>query len=246
METPVVEAFPAAPLSREPFSAGGVLSQAFSVWSSNLPLFAGSTALLLLPTLLLPAVNPAAPSTMVWSGVYILYASLVSLVVSGAFIFGVVQQLRGQKVSPGELIKAGTQNAIPLLATGLVTGLMVVGGYLLLLVPGILLSLRWMLVSPVVVMEPDANPRKRSSALTEGHRGSLFGLIILVTIVGGILGGVVGAILGNQSLLARFIERVVDTSLTSSFQAVLYGSAYYALRVEKEGVDIEQLASVFD
>ncbi len=246
METPVVEALPAVPLSREPFSVGAVLSRTFSVWSANLPVFAGSTAVLLLPALLLPEMRPDAPSTLIWTIIYGLYVGLVSLVISGAFIFGVVQQLRGKKVTPGEMVAAGTRNMLPLIGTGVVTGLMILGGYLLLIVPGILFTLRWMLVSPVVVMEPDANPRKRSSVLTEGHRGALFGMIILVAVVGAVLGSVMGAILGNASLVARLVQLVFNTALTSSFQAVLYGCAYYALRVEKEGVDVEQLAAVFD
>ena len=192
METPVVEALPAVPLSREPFSVGAVLSRTFSVWSANLPVFAGSTAVLLLPALLLPEMRPDAPSTLIWTIIYGLYVGLVSLVISGAFIFGVVQQLRGKKVTPGELVAAGTRNMLPLIGTGIVTGLMILGGYLLLIVPGILFTLRWMLVSPVVVMEAGANPRKRSSVLTEGHRGALFGMIILVAVVGAVLGAVMG------------------------------------------------------
>jgi hypothetical protein len=245
METPV-EALPAVPLSREPFSVGAVLGRSFSVWSANLPIFAGSTAVLMLPSLLLPPVRAESPASALWSGVYGLYAGLVSLVISGAFIFAVVQQLRGKKVSPAELVAAGTRNLLPLIGTGIVTGLMIMGGFLLLLVPGIILALRWMLVSPVVVMEPDADPRKRSADLTDGHRWELFGLLVLVSIVSMVLGGVMGAVLGTESLVARFVELVINTALTSSFQAVLYGCAYYALRVEKEGVDVEQLAAVFD
>jgi multisubunit Na+/H+ antiporter MnhG subunit len=95
-------------------------------------------------------------------------------------------------------------------------------------------------------MEPGADPRKRSAALTEGHRWPLFGMFILISVASSVLAVVIVAIVGNESFLARVMLLVVDTALTSSFQAVLYGCAYYALRVAKEGVDIEQLAAVFD
>jgi hypothetical protein len=175
--------------------------------------------------------------------------ALLNFLVTGAFTYAVVERLRGRKVDLRRTISVGFANYGPLLGTSITTGLMVGLAALLCIVPGVLLWLRWMLCIPVVVVEGKRGDaaRTRSEALTVGHRDGLFGMLVLMTIISGLLGGVVGFTFGRtDSLLHRLLARVVLTSLQATFMAVLYAVTYFQLRSEKEGLDIDQLAAVFE
>ena len=86
----------------------------------------------------------------------------------------------------------------------------------------------------------------RSSMLTKGHRWKVFGLwlvIMLVTAVGaGMLGGIgyaTGPIVGG-------LLKLIWGALAGAFNAIMVVVAYHDLRVVKEGVDTDHIASVFD
>ena len=68
----------------------------------------------------------------------------------------------------------------------------------------------------------------------------------LITVVGGaIVGGVVGVVAGiNSSLFLIPVWAFV--ALSQAFTACVVATLYYYLRRDKEGVDIHQIAAVFD
>ena len=82
--------------------------------------------------------------------------------------------------------------------------------------------------------------------MTKSHRWKLFGLALLLIIpsLGSSLielglAAVAGPIVG---LIGRLIWR----EILAAFAAVVVAVTYHDLRVVKEGVDIEQIAVVFD
>jgi hypothetical protein len=85
-----------------------------------------------------------------------------------------------------------------------------------------------------------------SSFLTKGYRWQVFGTLLLI-LVGGI---VLGAILGMVFVLTGRIGLLISTqalgAIISSFNGVLVSVFYYELRVAREGIDIDKIASVFD
>jgi hypothetical protein len=133
----------------------------------------------------------------------------------------------------------------PLLGTSIPTGTMVCLAGLFCILPGVMLWLRWMLCIPAVVVEGKRGgaARDRSEALTAGHRAGLFGMVVITVVLGGLVGLAFGT---KDSLLHRFFARVVLMSVSGTFMAVLYAVTYFQLRSEKEGLDIDQLATVFE
>jgi len=133
----------------------------------------------------------------------------------------------------------------PLVGTAIGTGLLTLLLFIALFFPGVYASIRWMLVSPIVVAENADDPRQRSSFLTEGHRGELFGMLALLW--GGlvIVAVLLAVVLPDEDTVLGNAVILVPSAVFISFRAVLEGVTYSLLRSEKEGVDLEQLTAVF-
>jgi hypothetical protein len=69
---------------------------------------------------------------------------------------------------------AGFRNWGRLFVTNLVAGLFIFLGCIAFVVPGVLLSIRYSLIDPVVVFERSPAPRQRSTELTVGRRWQIF------------------------------------------------------------------------
>jgi hypothetical protein len=87
----------------------------------------------------------------------------------------------------------------------------------------------------------------RSAFLTKGNRWRIFGILFLIFVVLVVIGGLIGffgARIGGMTMVT--ILQYPLEAIAGAFNAVALGVLYYQLRVAKEGVDIEKIASVFD
>ena len=232
--------------ARETFSVGSAISRSFSVWSRNIVFFVGVSLLAYVPLLLLAPTTPTSlPGWGLWL-VGIVLSSILSYVVQGLVTYSVLEQLRGRAPSANESVARGWARAGPLFAQALFTGILLFGAALALVIPAIILAVRWSLLAPVVVAENAEDPRARSAVLTAGHRWAIFGVMFLFLLAAMVLGAIFGAIFGRGGgILSTVLGQTVPSALALSVTAVLYTVIYYQLRSEKEGIDIEQLTAVF-
>jgi hypothetical protein len=87
----------------------------------------------------------------------------------------------------------------------------------------------------------------RSRELTKGHRWKIFGLVLLLFIVSSMVSVLVGLILRPAgSMIVTFLGNLVWSAISGAYFATTVAVSYHDLRVAKEGIDIEQIASVFD
>jgi hypothetical protein len=87
----------------------------------------------------------------------------------------------------------------------------------------------------------------RSAQLTKGYRWRIFGLILLMFIVSIIASVVIELLLtpfGN--IIVSFLASLAWSAIWGAFYAIVVAVSYHDLRVAKEGMDIEQIAAVFD
>ncbi len=243
LPAPVLEATPG-------FSVGSVLSRGFSVWASNLTLFLGVSFVCYLPLLLIPTVDPADPGgAWLILCVTIVLQTLIGSIVSGAVIRGVFEQLRGSRSGFADSLQVAFRAVWRILGTTFAAGIITMLFTFLLIVPGLVKACSYYVAIPASVVEgTDAfESLSRSRKLAEGYRWHIFGILLVGALLGLIIGGVAGVVLRSltgpvQALLVTVIPR----ALVGSLSAVFSGVAYYQLRVAKEGIDIEQLAAVFD
>jgi hypothetical protein len=170
------------------------------------------------------------------------------LLSSGAVMFGVVQELRGRTFSAADSIRIVLRRLLPMLGLAICMIVTVLLGIAAVVVPGFILNCMFYVAMPVCVAEETGvfASMARSRRLTKGYRWQAFG-VILLTLVGGLALGLIAdtvfAVIGRTgTLIADAAARVIINSFTGVLDSVFY----YELRVAKEGVDIDKIASVFD
>jgi hypothetical protein len=169
-----------------------------------------------------------------------------------------VQALRGRQVSIGECLSEGLKRLGPALGVAILAGIGIAVGMVLLVVPGLILATMWAAAVPVAVVEQlgVTASLSRSSELTRERRWRVFGAILVAGIisilVGGVIGGILGLFGGVSGVTGAFqaapfaIVIWIVTAMTQAFSACVFATVYYFLRRDKEGIDIHQIASVFD
>jgi hypothetical protein len=200
----------------------------------------------------------------------------LGLLVSGTVVFGVFQQLRGRHATAMESFAKGLRALPSILGVGLLFllalggGLMVFGALvfataavlgpfaffvlLFLLVPLIGIPCGLFVAVPAAVVERSGSlgAIRRSWDLTRGSRLKIFLIVVILLLLAsfavgftvGIVGGIIAG--GSSVALIAAIVGALSQVLTSSLVAVAAAVVYHDLRLAKEGIGIEELASVFD
>jgi hypothetical protein len=99
----------------------------------------------------------------------------------GALVYALFQIKLGKTVKFKEAITVGFKKWYSLFTARFVAGLRVMLGLIALVIPGIILIVRYSLIEAAVIVENKgtADSRSRSIALTEGRRWQIFGAAIL-------------------------------------------------------------------
>jgi hypothetical protein len=236
------------------FRVGRVFSRTSSVLSRNLLIFFVVTVVANLPgTLLLKNATDAAAAPGRAAGLAFLGAFL-TLVLStfsqAVVLYGAFQDMRGKRVSLGESLKVGLSRLPAIIGLAILMSLGIGFGFVLLIIPGLILFTMWFVATPACVVERlgPFDSMARSSQLTKGHRWKILGLFIVLAMGGAIVSGVVDYVLedvvGSASL--TLIGGLLWNGVWGAFYAIAAVVTYHDLRVAKEGTDIEQIAAVFD
>lgn len=192
-------------------------------------------------------------------GVLILIGGVL---LQGALTYATVQDQNNRRAGFGEILSKGLAAVLPLIGLAIVMGIALFCGFLLLIVPGVIMALAWSVATPVLVVERKGifGSMGRSADLTRNYRGSILLLAIVYWVLTIIAGLVVGAIiaavfvlgLGAGAMQDPFVA-AIEAGLISLLQGAssLIGAAglaalYCELRAIKEGVGAQTLASVFD
>jgi len=236
-------------------SIGDVLGKTFSIFFSNLLPFALLTGVAMSPLLILEGYTsavvktPGAPSpqTLVPLLLLVLLSVFCPYLATGAITYGVFQQLRGKDATIGDCLGRGLSALLPVLGLAIVQGVAVTLGLMLCLIPGLLLALRWAVAVPAMVTERTGvgESLSRSTYLTDGSRGEVFGVLFVLGLLQFGSGFAVGLLKVKNPILGLTLsafQSLFTVGLSATGTAVMY----YRLRSLRESIDVDQLASVFD
>jgi FtsH-binding integral membrane protein len=233
------------------FRVGEILNRTFAVLSRNLLPFCVVTAIAYLPNLLLlegqnAGQDPGRVAGMVAIGVVL---SLVLAALSQAIVlFGAFEDMRGRPVDIIASLKVGLARFFPVVGVALLVGLFTALAAILLIFPAFIVMTMLFVAMPVCIVER-LGPVKslgRSSALTKGYRWRIFGLWLVVLLATGVGSGMLGGIGYATGPIVGGLLKLVWGALAGAFNAIMVVVAYHDLRVVKEGVDTDRIASVFD
>jgi hypothetical protein len=213
------------------------LSEVFSIY--------GSQAAVLLPVAFGLFVLVAVISGLLSGSILgALVAFAVSIVVTTLYQGMVVQLVRDvqdgrRDSSVGDLLRSAAPVVVPLIAAGLLAGLGIMIGFILLVVPGLILLTIWAVIAPVIVVERTGvlEAFGRSRELVRGNGWRVFGVIVavlLISIVVGIVLGAIGAGVADDSDVTRIVSDLIGSTITAPISALVASVLYFRLRAIKE------------
>jgi hypothetical protein len=233
---------------------GTLVRRAFALYSEHFPKFmrlslvAHVPVLLLLPVLLLfAAYEKTMPFGLKVTGAILLgFVQMVINFLSAAFIVGMTALMVTQlHVAPLRPLRLRTPLAVlrrrlrPYLKTSLAVTLRIMLGYVLLVVPGLVMTVRYAVYGPVVLLEglEGKAARFRARALAGRSWRTVIALTALQLCIPMVIGAVTGALAGDQHAntngqvvfsvrglagLIAPLANIVVVPLTSITMALLY------------------------
>jgi hypothetical protein len=219
------------------FSVVNVLRTSLRVFGSNFVGFLLIALAVYAPVLALRVWFPqgAWELFMVFGGI------LLNTVIAAAVTYGVIMELHGTRPSLVRCVTIGVSQPFGVLGVVALSALAIVGGLLLLVVPGIVVVLMLYVVVPVAVIERPGvmAALRRSRELTDGYKGAL--LVIVVALQLGTYGA--NEMLGDILPVSTFVVEYVVEAIVGVFSAVTAAVAYTLLRQTREGTQVPELAT---
>lgn len=247
------------------FSISGVLSTSLSVYGRNFIPFTIVALLFQVPILLIqlfanPLADPAAPNPIAtnpggffgYLGLTMVAGAVFNGLTTATLVYGSFQDLRGQRAGIGECFARAVAVLLTIVLGALAYSIVMSLGMALLLIPGLIILVTYWLYAPAIVVERlgVGGAFTRSADLTRGKRWPIFGLMLIYGIALYAVSFGVTLILAQSGALNTYTNITVLTFVLNTIvgASMSIGSAvtYYYLRVDKEGIDIDDIAKLFD
>jgi hypothetical protein len=256
-----------------PLSTGELLDRTFSLYRGNFVLFLGIFALPHLAVLAFqivaivlqsPGLQPSRVfSALAWTWGAILFSIVVTSAAHAATVIAVSHVYLDRPASILDSfakVKGQIGGVIWLsISVGFLVGLACIA----LIVPGVLLAVRWSLAVPAKVLEnkTTGEAMSRSSELSKGNRGRIFVIWILFVVLNICfslllqwpvkLAAGVGGIVGLQHAtiawrVASLVATFASECLVGPLATIAFSLVYYDERVRKEAFDMQLMMSTLD
>src|SRR6185437_1600913 len=210
----------------QPISPGAVVSRIWEIYRDQFAVLIG-TALILFGlefvlVLLIPGATIAL--TILFIALGVLYQGIVVELVQD------IQDGRRDH-SIGELIRSVEPVFWPLVAVSILFGLGVGIGFILLIIPGLILMVIWSVVAPVTVLERPGPFAAfgRSRELVRGNGWQVFGVIVLVFLAVAAISLGVGVVTSSFGSLGHALVQWVINSALAPVTALSASVLYFEL-----------------
>lgn len=244
----------------EPMTTGMILDRSFRVYMQNFALMVALSAIVNVPLLLFSVGVPflqganivfACLGALVAAITFLVSMFIIAPLVTGAATKAVGERFLGNEITAFAALKFAWGYVFTLLLVQIVVGLIMIVGFLLLIVPGIIWMLSYSVVAPIIVLEKSrdgAAIRNRSWHLVKGHRWKAFGILVVVLVAQFLPSSVsflIQASFGLESPVAGAVGNLISGIaglLTYPLNPIAFTLLYYDLRIRKEGFDLEMLS----
>jgi hypothetical protein len=191
-------------------------------------------------------------ATQLWTIVAIIvFGFLAAIVTVGALSKCLLDAYTGHPTDWRHSVRFAADRLGPLAWLAILSGVLLTIAYVLIVIPGIYLTVCWLVAVPVLMFEGlgGFGALRRSRELVRGHWWTIFGAvlvgivsIIAVSIVLGlILGGIANSGHISVILVVSGLGRIVAAVVTYPIVAAISAVVYIELRRRNEGVAPESL-----
>ena len=209
---------------------GGVIRRVLNIYVDQASVLMPAAAVVFVFTGIIAALLVVASPALA------LVALLIDLV-AGTLFTGMVVELVAdvqdgrRDSSPGQLLRAVTPVLGQLILVGIIAAIGIVIGFILIIIPGLILITIWSVAAPVVVLE---NPgafaaRSRSRELVRGNGWQVFGVILVLYIVVGVVSFIIEAAADSAGSGAGIVVRVIIGVLTAPLASLAAAVLYFEL-----------------
>ena len=218
-------------------TVGGILNQSLDLYQRFFWRFVATAAVVFAVLDLVGAIGATVDSTggqIFWALVGLVLSIVGTFWVQGA-LTEAVRDVRDGRIDTtiGELYERTRPRLPALIVAGILAALGIGLGLILLIVPGLYLLTRWVLITPVIVVEKRSAGESfgRSSELTAGHRWTVLGVIavtLVILLVGSAtVSGILSAIL--PEFLGAWLGSLAVHVLLTPFLALAWTTMYFEL-----------------
>jgi hypothetical protein len=189
--------------------------------------------------LALTGAGPYSTSTLGWQAQVVIILSqqlLITPLVSALHAHAVDDVQAGRDPEFRSVARRGLRVLPVVVAATIMATLGIVAGLVVLIVPGVILLLRWYVVAQQAALQKGGwlDALRGSRLLTAGHYGHIIALAILAGLVAGLPGTILNAILNNEQTAATFLLGLLGHLYLASFGALASALLYFDLVSRKQ------------
>jgi hypothetical protein len=217
---------------------GGILGESWRLYTKFFTRFFALAAIVYLVVNLVNGIVGEAIGT---SGGVRVVLELVSVIVTligtywlqGALVYA-VSDVRDGKIDTTitGVFERVESKVLPLIGAGILAGIGIGIGFILLVVPGLILLTWWSLIVPVIVLEnrPVMASFGRSRELVRGHAWTVFGIVVITAILSAVAALLIEAIFSFLgSFLRIWIGGTIASAIVGPFFAVALTLVFFRL-----------------
>jgi hypothetical protein len=169
--------------------------------------------------------------------------NLIAAFLVQAALVKAVQDVRDGRVdlNLGETVSAVVPYVLPVAAASILAGIGISIGFILIIVPGLVLLTFWSLIVPSIVIGGEGvfSSFRKSWRTVRGYAWHVFGTYVLVFLILIVFNIVLGLVLLALPVVARnFISNVISGTLVAPFLALVVTLVYYRLTAVHEARDL--------
>jgi hypothetical protein len=210
---------------------GSVISRTFSIYADQASVLLPASAAVFV------VVGAVSALLVVIAPVLAILAFVVILVGTTLFTGMVVELVSDvqdgrRDATVGQLFNAATPFIGQLILVGIVAGIGIAVGFVLIIIPGLILLTIWSVFAPVIVLENPGGlkPLGRSRELVKGNGWQVFGVIVVLVLGVNIVSGIIEAIGASGGTAANIVVRVIVEIFTAPIPALAASVLYFELR----------------
>ncbi|HLH13161.1 MAG TPA: hypothetical protein VKV16_00100 [Solirubrobacteraceae bacterium] len=210
---------------------GGVIRRVLEIYVDQAPVLMPAAAVVFVFTGILSTVLVNASSGLRFLALLI---GFVASMLFTAMVVELVADVRDGRrdASAGQLLRAVTPVLGQLVLVGVIAGIAIGIGFVLVVVPGLVLLTMWFVAAPVIVLERPAGLAAlgRSRELVRGNGWQVFGVIAVMYILVVLLSALVEYAADSAGTGVGIVVTVVIGVLTAPFAALASAVVYFDLR----------------